>query len=70
VQDGDVILMHDTGKYLHKAVPIFTEYLWENGYMMVTVDELAHANGITMEPDTVYYRFFEGQTDKRDDSNI
>ena len=70
VQDGDVILMHDTGDYLYKAVPIFTEYLWENGYMMVTVDELAHANGITMEPDTVYYRFFEGQTDKRDDSNI
>ena len=70
VQDGDVILMHDTGDYLYKAIPLFTEYLWENGYMMVTVEELAHANGITMEPDTVYYRFFEGQTDKREDSNI
>ncbi|MBE5802811.1 MAG: hypothetical protein E7319_11085 [Clostridiales bacterium] len=70
VQDGDVILMHDTGDYLYKAVPIFTEYLWENGYMMVTVPELARANGITLEPDTVYFRFFEGQTDKREDSNI
>lgn len=70
VQDGDVILMHDTGKYLHKAVPIFTEYLWDNGYMMVTVEELARANGILMEPDTVYYRFFEGRTDVREDSNL
>lgn len=70
VQDGDVILMHDTGKYLHKAVPIFTEYLWENGYMMVTVEELARANDVVMQPDTVYYRFFEGQTDAREDSNL
>ncbi len=70
VTDGDVILMHDTGDYLHKAIPIFTEWLWENGYMMVTVPELAHMNGITLEPDTIYFRFFEGQTDKREDSNI
>lgn len=70
VQDGDVILMHDTGKYLHKAVPLFTEYLWENGYMMVTVEELARANDVIMEPDTVYFRFFEGQTDVREDSNL
>ncbi len=70
VQDGDIILMHDTGKYLHKAVPLFTEYLWDNGYMMVTVEELARANGVAMEPDTVYYRFFEGQTDVREDSNL
>ena len=70
VQDGDVILMHDTGKYLHKAVPLFTEYLWENGYMMVTVEELARANDVVMEPDTVYYRFFEGRTDVREDSNL
>jgi len=70
VQDGDVILMHDTGKYLHKAVPLFAEYLWENGYMMVTVEELARANDVVMEPDVVYYRFFEGRTDVREDSNL
>ena len=70
VQDGDIILMHDTGNYLYKAIPLFTEYLRENGYMMVTVEELARANGVTMEPDTVYYRFFEGQTDVREDSNV
>lgn len=70
VQDGDIILMHDTGKFLHKAIPLFTDYLWDNGYMMVTVDELSRANGVTMEPATVYYRFFEGQTNKREDSNI
>ncbi len=70
VQDGDIILMHDTGKYLNKAVPLFTEWLWDNGYMMVTVEELARANGVQMQPDTVYFRFLDGQTDVREDSNL
>lgn len=70
VMDGDIILMHDTGKYLHKAVPIFTEWLWDNGYMMVTVEELARMNGVAMQPDTVYFRFLDGQTDVRLDSNM
>jgi peptidoglycan/xylan/chitin deacetylase (PgdA/CDA1 family) len=70
VMDGDIILMHDTGKYLHKAVPIFTEWLWDNGYMMVTVEELARMNGVSMQPDTVYFRFLDGQTDVRLDSNM
>ncbi len=70
VQDGDIILMHDTRPNLHKAIPIFTEWLWDNGYMMVTVDELARCNGVDMQADTVYYRALDGMYDVRTDSNL
>ncbi len=69
VQHGDIILAHDSGAELWKAVPIFAEYLHKNGYLMVTVEELARAEGIHMEPNQVYYRFADGVTDKRSDSN-
>ncbi|MBE5816085.1 MAG: hypothetical protein E7320_12970 [Clostridiales bacterium] len=70
VQDGDIILMHDTRPNTHKAVPIFTEWLWDNGYMMVTVDELARRNGVAMQADNVYYRALDGMYDVRTDSNL
>lgn len=70
VKDGDVILMHDTSKELAKAAKEITEYLWDHGYMMVTVEELARANDVKMEPNTLYYRFIDGRTDKRTDSNL
>lgn len=70
VQDGDVILMHDTGKELAKAAKLITDYLWEHGYMMVTVEELARANDVKMEPNTLYFRFIDGRTDVRTDSNL
>lgn len=69
VQDGDVILMHDSGAELYKAIPLMADYLRQNGYMMVTVEELAHRNGVTLMPNKVYYRFLDGETGKRTDSN-
>ncbi len=69
VQDGDVILTHETGLQMWKSVPLFAEYLQANGYLMVTVEELARANGVIMEPDTVYFRFLDGVTEDRPDSN-
>lgn len=69
VQDGDIILMHDSGAELYKAIPLMADYLRQNGYMMVTVEELAHRNGVTMMPNEVYYRFLDGETGKRTDSN-
>lgn len=70
VQDGDMILCHDSGAELHKAIPLISEYLKKNGYLMVTVDELARANGVTLEPNGVYFRFFNGETAARPDSNL
>lgn len=60
VQDGDILLCHDTGKYLNEAVPIFGEWLTEQGYMMVTVDELAAYMGVEPEDNVVYWSFREG----------
>jgi len=37
---------------------------------MVTAEELARANGVIMEPNVVYYRFLNGDTSKRLDSNL
>ena len=61
VKPFDIILCHDTGKYLHEAIPLFGEYLTEHGYMMVTLDELAAAQGVTPEPNVVYWSFRPGE---------
>ena len=70
VADGDMVLCHDSGENLHKAIPRMTDYLKKNGYLMVTVEELARANGIIMQPNEVYYRFIDGDYSKRPDSNL
>lgn len=70
VADGDVILCHDSGAELHKAIPLMAEHLKKNGYLMVTVEELARANDVIMEPNIVYYRFIDGDYSKRPDSNL
>lgn len=57
VQEYDIILCHDTGNYLYQAIPLFGEWLTEHGYMMVTLDELAAAQGVTPEPNIVYWSF-------------
>ena len=61
VQDGDILLCHDTGSHLYEAVPIFGEWLTENGYMMVTVDELARAWNVDPVDSVVYWTFREGE---------
>ena len=68
--DGDIILLHDSGKTMYKSIPYYAEWLRDNGFMMVTVEELARMNGIIMEPNVVYHRLFEGDYSKRPGSNI
>ena len=68
--DGDVILCHDSGAELHKAIPMIAEHLKKNGYLMVTIEELARINGVIMEPNVVYYRFINGDYSPRTDSNV
>jgi peptidoglycan/xylan/chitin deacetylase (PgdA/CDA1 family) len=59
VREYDVILCHDSGIYLYDAVPIFGQWLTENGYMMVTLDELAAVQGVTPQATVVYDSFRE-----------
>lgn len=69
-QDGDIILMHDTGLQMFKAVPLIARWLTDNGFLMVTVEELAQAQNVKLEPDVVYHRCFEGDYAPRKDSNL
>lgn len=61
VKEGDIVLCHDTGKYLHKSIPLWAEYMEEHGFMFVTVDELAAAYGVTLEPSVVYWSVRPGE---------
>lgn len=61
IRDGDIVLCHDTGKYLFEAIPLFGKWLTDNGYMMVTVDELAWYAGVQMHDNVVYFSFREGR---------
>ena len=62
VTEGDIILCHDTGEYLHESVPLWGEYLLERGFMFVTVDELACAYGLDMQPSVVYWSVRPGES--------
>ena len=57
VQDGDIILMHDSHIATGEAVKRIVPDLIEKGYQLVTVSELAHYKGYTMEPGGVYGSF-------------
>ena len=61
VKEGDIVLCHDTGKYLHKSIPLWAEYMEEHGFMFVTVDEMAAAYGATLEPSVVYWSVRPGE---------
>lgn len=67
---GDIILMHDSGNILHTAVTLITDFLTNNAYLMVTIEELAWAEGVRMEPNAAYARFENGQYGERNDSNL
>lgn len=69
IREGDIILMHDTGDILNTAIAGIGEFLWNSGYMPVTVEELALAQNVETKPDTVYFRFYQGDYSERRDSN-
>ena len=69
VQEGDIILMHDTSPHMFEAVPVWAESLTEKGFMMVSVAELAAAQQVQPENGKVYYRMLDGVYTDRDDSN-
>lgn len=68
IQDGDIILCHDIKDNTPESTRQMVKYLEEHGYMLLTVDELFAKDGVTLQPDTVYYRCQDGNTEKRDDT--
>jgi peptidoglycan/xylan/chitin deacetylase (PgdA/CDA1 family) len=54
LQDGDVILLHDTPQCMVDAVKIIVPQLIQDGYQLVTVWELLNCKGEEIVPGAVY----------------
>lgn len=54
VRDGDIILMHDIYSATYNAVLNIIPILIDNGYELVTIDELFYYKGIPLENGKVY----------------
>ena len=67
IQDGDIILCHDIKKNAPASTIAVVNWLEENGYMLLTIDELFAKDGVKLETGNVYYRCTDGDTSKRDD---
>lgn len=70
LKEGDIVLMHDSSDHMNEAVPLIAEYMWNNGFMAVTVDELMAANNFVMQPNELYHRCADGDCSTRRDSNL
>lgn len=63
--DGDIVLMHDIKDRTPKLAKALIEWLQENGYICLTIDELFAKDGVTLENDVVYYRCEDGVTTRK-----
>lgn len=54
VDDGDIILMHDSYETTVEAVRQLLPILYSEGYQVVSVSELANLKGRTLEKNTIY----------------
>lgn len=54
VEDGDIILMHDSYDTTVEAVSVLLPKLYAMGYQVVSVSELAELKGRTLEKNTIY----------------
>jgi len=67
IQDGDIILCHDIKNNTPESARRIIEYLEEQGYLLLTIDELFAKDGVELEPKKVYYRCQNGDTSIRSD---
>ena len=65
ISDGDIILMHDIKDNTPGSTTAIINYLQEQGYIFLTVDELMAKDGVELKPNTVYYRCKDGDTSKK-----
>ena len=62
ISDGDIILCHDIKDYASQTTVKLVEYLVEEGYLFLTVDELFAKDGVTLQPGHVYFHCDNGDT--------
>lgn len=65
ISDGDIILCHDIKDNAPASTKAIAEYLTEQGYIFLTVDELFAKDGVELVGDRVYYRCVDGDTSKK-----
>lgn len=62
IHDGAIILCHDIKEKTPDSATAICNWLAENGYMLLTIDELFAKDGVELQPDTVYFRCEDGVT--------
>lgn len=62
ISDGDIILCHDIKDNTPESALQIANYLAEEGYILLTIDELFAKDGVTLESDTVYFHCDDGDT--------
>ena len=67
IRDGDIILCHDIKDNTPESTRQIVRYLEENGYLLLTVDELFAKDNVKLEPKKVYYHCTDGDTSIRTD---
>ena len=67
IHDGDIILCHDIKDNTPESTRKIVRYLEEEGYMLLTIDELFAKDGVILEPNKVYFRCDQGETSIRKD---
>ncbi|MBQ8200909.1 MAG: polysaccharide deacetylase family protein [Clostridia bacterium] len=60
--DGDIVLMHDIKDLTPTTAKTMAEWLKEEGYILLTIDEMFAKDGVVLEPDVVYFRCDDGVT--------
>ena len=67
LQDGDIILCHDFKDNTPENTRQAVRYMEEQGYLLLTVDELFAKDGVKLEPDKVYFHCVDGDYSIRKD---
>ncbi len=67
IHDGDIILCHDIKDNTPESTRQIVRYLEEEGFMLLTVDELFAKDGVQLEKYKVYFRCEQGDTSMRKD---
>ena len=65
IADGDIILCHDIKENAPESTRRIVNYLEEQGYIFLTVDELFAKDGVELKSGEVYYRCVDGDTSKK-----
>ncbi|MBQ2954084.1 MAG: polysaccharide deacetylase family protein [Clostridia bacterium] len=60
--DGDIVLMHDIKDKTPTTAKTMIRWLQENGYMILTIDELFAKDGVVLQENVVYFHCDDGDT--------